>query len=76
MAKRNRFLLEIFLENSAFEDPAQEVARILEEKAEQLRNSGRLKSSRILDVNGNTVGSAGFERSDFAGDCRDDDNRF
>lgn len=55
----NRFQLYIDTGNAAFEDnPGDELARILEELARDLRENGLLEVENLRDVNGNTVGWA------------------
>ena len=57
--------IEIELENAAFEgDPATELVRILKELAKNIENgrvSVSIGSTKIRDVNGNTVGKMTVE---------------
>ena len=56
-----KFILEIDMNNAAFEEPYQfmELRRILEETAERvdIPNGVVTMEKVVLDVNGNTVGS-------------------
>lgn len=56
------FKLEIQTENAAFEGPdcAEELARILEKLAKQLRSDGFSGSTILLDINGNRCGEYAF----------------
>ena len=55
------FTIKINTDNAAFEDEGvyEELARILEKVAKQLRDHN-LKTT-LLDINGNKVGTAGFK---------------
>lgn len=60
------FKVEIRTENASFEDRDEEVARILEAVARQLRCG--VDSSRCVDSNGNNVGSFGYD--EMQANCR------
>lgn len=70
MAKMTKFKLEIDLSNAAFDDnPASEIARILDKLAYEIGNDGGLGPKNLYDVNGNAVGHTsimwrGFPRAD------------
>lgn len=59
------FTLSINCDNAAFEEDNQggEVARILREVASQL-DAGYTNMPRLMDYNGNTVGSASFQEGE------------
>lgn len=51
-----RFVLDIAVDNAAFDEPG-EVARILREVAERVDGLVGVFSGGIRDINGNTVGT-------------------
>jgi hypothetical protein len=58
-----RVQIDISADNDAFvPDPVCEIARILEELAERLRNVGEVRDGVLRDLNGNTVGRVVVER--------------
>lgn len=67
---RNLWTLGLDMSHAAFDDaPASEVARILRETAERVESGeGAFARHRIMDMNGNTVGSFGPDEADLVGD--------
>jgi hypothetical protein len=57
------FTLKIKTDNAAFDDTAQEIARILRDTADRLERGGEFGTLR--DINGNTVGEFVAFEGDF-----------
>jgi hypothetical protein len=49
--------ININLDNEAFEDQEGEISRILRQLAEKISYDGRIDGGKIMDVNGNSVGT-------------------
>ena len=58
--KPHKLVIEIKMDNAAFDDASSEVSRILSELADDIRDGGMDQcldsGKKIMDVNGNTVG--------------------
>lgn len=53
------FKLEIDCDNAAFENPIDEIVRLLHKTAERLERDGQtFTGCKLLDFNGNSVGKA------------------
>ena len=53
------YKIEINCDNVAFDDdPAPEIARILENLVDNLKHDAALNTEKLRDINGNIVGSA------------------
>lgn len=59
------FTLSIAVDNVAFEEPQEEIARILRDVAHRVLDSAT--AGAIHDINGNTVGRFGFRTGPQAG---------
>jgi hypothetical protein len=69
-----RITITIETGNSAFDDgPMTEVARILRELANKMKNDGILQDARLFDHNGNSVGWVRIERLTPEPDDEDED---
>lgn len=53
-----KYTIEIKMDNAAFDVPEFELARILKKLASELETEGVLNEKRLLDINGNMVGTA------------------
>jgi len=53
-----KLIIKIDMDNAAFDDNGEEIARILQDLAERYTDAGQVDDERLQDINGNQVGTA------------------